>query len=236
MTDPINYRIQAVPTTYKHIEFDSRLEARWAAFFDECGWKWVYHPVDLGGWFPDFALTGFMADGQDMLVEVKPLSEFDSGVWRQMVAATTGDMPLWLTNGGPVDCDGPGVSVGWRTVYVDWAEEWGSDVAVWAECQTCLRPTLTVAWGDWGCARCGNVYRSAAGTVREKCRNCAKKHLAGECSCGPHVVAGGRVVEWDCCSSDHRVRGAAADAQRRWAAALNATKYRPKRPRPRGRG
>ena len=63
------YYIKAIPTTYNHVQFRSRLEARWAAFFDLCGWEWDYEPFDLDGWAPDFMLKGkTMA-----LVEVKPI-------------------------------------------------------------------------------------------------------------------------------------------------------------------
>jgi hypothetical protein len=46
----------AIPTKYAACQFRSRLEAKWAAFFDLCGWKWQYEPVDLNGYIPDFVL------------------------------------------------------------------------------------------------------------------------------------------------------------------------------------
>jgi hypothetical protein len=61
--------ITAIPTTYKGIEFRSRLEAKWAFVFDEIGWPWEYEPIDLNGYIPDFILTFAHAP---MLVEVKP--------------------------------------------------------------------------------------------------------------------------------------------------------------------
>lgn len=60
----------AIPTTYNDVQFRSRLEARWAAFFDLCGWQWEYEPFDLNGWIPDFMLRGAKTN---TLVEVKPL-------------------------------------------------------------------------------------------------------------------------------------------------------------------
>ena len=63
------YAIKAIPTTYAGVNFRSRLEARWAAFFDLCGWKWDYEPFDLDGWAPDFLLKGKIK----ALVEVKPV-------------------------------------------------------------------------------------------------------------------------------------------------------------------
>lgn len=61
----------AIPTFYKGVRFRSRLEARWAAFFDIAGWPWEYEPVDLDGWIPDFILTG--RKGNKILVEIKPI-------------------------------------------------------------------------------------------------------------------------------------------------------------------
>lgn len=60
-----------IPTKYGFINFRSRLEARWAAFFDILGWSWTYEPFDLPGWIPDFVIVG--AHGS-VLVEVKPCS------------------------------------------------------------------------------------------------------------------------------------------------------------------
>jgi hypothetical protein len=63
--------IAAIPTKYKHVQFRSRLEARWAAFFDLAGWEWHYEPIDLNGWIPDFVLMG--KNGNKIFVEVKPI-------------------------------------------------------------------------------------------------------------------------------------------------------------------
>lgn len=65
----MTYTIKAIPTTYAGVNFRSRLEARWAAFFDLCEWKWDYEPFDLDGWAPDFLLKGKIK----ALVEVKPI-------------------------------------------------------------------------------------------------------------------------------------------------------------------
>ena len=59
------------PTIYRGTQFRSRLEARWAAFFDLVGWRWRYEPFDLEGWTPDFLLSRACTD--DVLIEVKPL-------------------------------------------------------------------------------------------------------------------------------------------------------------------
>jgi hypothetical protein len=62
--------MKAIPTIYNGVQFRSRLEAKWAAFFDLLGWPWQYEPFDLDGWIPDFLL------GADILIEVKPVVEY----------------------------------------------------------------------------------------------------------------------------------------------------------------
>lgn len=58
--------MNAIPTKYDGVQFRSRLEARWAAFFDIVDWKWDYEPIDLAGYIPDF-ISG------TTLIEVKPI-------------------------------------------------------------------------------------------------------------------------------------------------------------------
>ena len=56
----------AIPTWHAGVKFRSRLEARYAAWFDACGVDWLYEPFDLDGYIPDFII------GKTALVEVKP--------------------------------------------------------------------------------------------------------------------------------------------------------------------
>lgn len=70
-------KIKAIQTEYKGYLFRSRLEARWAVFFDFCGVEYEYEPegYDLGNgltYLPDFLLHGGdeRACG-DLYVEVK---------------------------------------------------------------------------------------------------------------------------------------------------------------------
>ena len=74
--------LKAIETEYKGYRFRSRLEARWAVFFDACGVKWEYEPegYDLGDgtyYLPDFLLHGVTvnhatyAENCDIYVEVK---------------------------------------------------------------------------------------------------------------------------------------------------------------------
>ena len=61
--------MSAIPTFYDRIEYRSRLEARWAAFFDQLGWQYIYEPFDADHYIPDFIIHG---DGP-LLVEIKPV-------------------------------------------------------------------------------------------------------------------------------------------------------------------
>lgn len=60
--------MKAIETTYANCRFRSRLEAKWAAFFDALNWTWTYEPFDADGYIPDFLIDG----DAPLLVEVKP--------------------------------------------------------------------------------------------------------------------------------------------------------------------
>jgi hypothetical protein len=64
--------ICAIPTKGpRGIQFRSRLEARWAQFFERLGLKWEYEPIDLKGYIPDF-LIQLPNSNKTVLIEVKP--------------------------------------------------------------------------------------------------------------------------------------------------------------------
>lgn len=74
----INYRmetgkIKARPTSYRGIEFRSRLEVRYAWYLDDIGERWRYEPRVYGpkgrGYLPDFEILGRR---QPTFIEVKP--------------------------------------------------------------------------------------------------------------------------------------------------------------------
>jgi len=69
--------IGGIPTTYRGVNFRSRLESRWACFFDRIGIRWEYEPFDLNNWVPDFVLIGTSAH---VLVEIKPVSSLEDPI------------------------------------------------------------------------------------------------------------------------------------------------------------
>lgn len=149
----VDYSIAAIPTVYRGRQYRSRLEARWAAFFDELGWRHEYEPFDLGSWSPDFLLPDW-----NVLVEIKPLTEFDAAVWSKLVNAsfkcgvlrkTSDNMPrgILLTRAAPktsvvescAENDWP-IDIGWYgSVY----NEFYSDVAWLAWISDTSKPVFT---------------------------------------------------------------------------------------------
>ena len=109
---------EGIITFYKGRRYRSRLEARWASFFDLAGWRYEYEPYDLPGWIPDFLLLGC----QKTLVEVKPYTtfgEFDlKKIIQAMDAYPESPREVLLVGASLFDsfADGPwpdGIVVGW---------------------------------------------------------------------------------------------------------------------------
>lgn len=77
--------MQAIDTFYKGYRFRSRLEARWAVYFDQVGVVLEYEPAgfNLGGkcYLPDFYLPEF-----NTYIEVKPTVGDKDKVFSDMVA------------------------------------------------------------------------------------------------------------------------------------------------------
>ncbi|WP_186156798.1 hypothetical protein [Burkholderia gladioli] len=69
--------MKAIETQYKGYRFRSRLEARWAVFFDALGIRWEYEPegFELGfgeRYLPDFKVQAPLSRFGEVWVEVKP--------------------------------------------------------------------------------------------------------------------------------------------------------------------
>ncbi len=93
---------KAVETVYKGYRFRSRLEARWAIFFDSLGIKWEYEPEGIvlnNGkcYLPDFYLINFNCyfevkrcglkdtkEGQEAINKIKDGMEHD--IWAGIIA------------------------------------------------------------------------------------------------------------------------------------------------------
>jgi hypothetical protein len=152
---------RGIPTRYSDTQFRSRLEARWASFFDFVGWDWVYEPFDADGYIPDFLINGT----RPFLVEVGPVATLNEYRAKGEKARTS--FPAAPALGGP-----PGDQVSldhfeWHTLVVglnaalrpdgyrafvagEWAlaatadATWGTS-AFWAECAIC--DSVSVVFG-----------------------------------------------------------------------------------------
>jgi len=86
------------PTTYKGTQFRSRLEARWAVFFDCLAIDWIYEPMTFTiqptkwEYTPDFEIT--CKKGKPILVEVKPAQA--TGQTLEILAAVS-DIKKYMT-------------------------------------------------------------------------------------------------------------------------------------------
>ena len=162
----LEYQSKAIPTEYKGTLFDSRLEARWAAFLDRLEVDWSYHPLDLDGWFPDFLLTfpaveysngngerAFTAK-REFMVEVKPITEFHAPTAERMRAAHQEAMILLGTRPAPNEEDDL-LRIGW---WVDdspnHAGEIEGDEVIMGTCSTCDQISPCSAVHSYHCRRC----------------------------------------------------------------------------------
>ncbi len=144
------------PTTYAGSRFRSRLEARWAAFFDLVDWRWTYEPFDTLGYVPDFLIHG----PASFLVEVGPcefLSEFSekaekprAAFGRERSVLVLGIDPLILDDtfdtmpyAGYLTNDGPD---GWEQTAP----------ARWAICRDCGRLGVWHEIGWYRLMSCGH--------------------------------------------------------------------------------
>jgi hypothetical protein len=175
----------AIPTTYKGVRFRSRLEAKWAAFFDAVDWPWEYEPIDLGGYIPDFVLPFTPAP---ILVEVKPLiftatgpdpdawipirNRVDACPWRDEALIVGANIFAYDPIGNSMQ--GAGGAIGWLREYCGDDERWGAwqrstcwAAAVPFECSTCNgigQPGIGLRheYNSYACRRCGVNDHTAA--------------------------------------------------------------------------
>lgn len=113
--------IKAIETVYRGYRFRSRLEARWAVFFDALRLKWDYEPEgfvlpDGTRYLPDFRLT---TKQRQTWVEVKPTTPTPAevGKLRGLVSPLRSDDYALFLCGVPGDAD--------MTVLTVYAEAFG---------------------------------------------------------------------------------------------------------------
>lgn len=143
MAEPI-YEIAAKPTIYKGIIFRSRLEARWAAFFDQLGWHWNYEPFDLHGWSPDFVL-GY----KQLLVEVKPFDFLALEETREKMRRAAPRANLLLISDSPFKRSCEGYNYEYQTL-IGWVSSPHINQGIWGDGllgEQHIVPPGRVEWG-----------------------------------------------------------------------------------------
>lgn len=149
--------MNAIPTTYAGVRFRSRLEARWAVFFDSLGidWRYEHEGHAAGRWYLcDFYLPEF-----DVWIEIKPCPPTEDEIAKcvALAAAVPGKVRLLY-----------GVIGWWRSrAWHDPA--WGGGIGFWREhdgtqwiAQPDAEPPLYCPCLCPECGRFGVEYRGAA--------------------------------------------------------------------------
>jgi hypothetical protein len=130
---------RGIRTLFRGVQFRSRHEACFAAFFDELKWKWSYEPVDLAGYIPDFDL---LFKRTPLLVEIKPLDEdIEAAKAKLLRSGWEGDAAILVSG---------------ETKFVGELFEavLGWDRAVLTFCLACQTPTIVSEGGRWACRNC----------------------------------------------------------------------------------
>lgn len=96
--------IKAIETRYAGCRFRSRLEARWAVFFDTLGVEWEHEPegfeTSAGRYLPDFRLPSL---GENTWFEVKGPSTSDADKRRMEAFAAEALAKLFIAEGSLPD-------------------------------------------------------------------------------------------------------------------------------------
>lgn len=160
--------VKSIPTTYRDVEYRSRLEAKWAAFFDQLGWQHTYEPFDGDGYLPDFLIHG----DRPMLVEVKPaVSDADyraaihkvtaglTGHWSRDVLLLGADPLPMLASAPFVDYLSAGLlgeNLHDDALADGMQPDWYWDVGKWCICRECHQINVFHSVQQWIGRPCGH--------------------------------------------------------------------------------
>jgi hypothetical protein len=204
----LTYNIPAIETKYRGMLFRSRLEARWAAFFDRAGWHWEYEPFDLHGWVPDFAIRAPTAR-TPILVEVKPILEMHGPTIKRVeraISASGLDYEALLLGSGIVtDNLQVHAYLGWLGEHA--VNDNGVSVGVLNFAPALLVNHRQLLRREENIRRCGSM-------------NLDFYHTEGSWRCRMSGFYDGNAVESHLLPYDH--------ALEEWSRAHEATKYRPR--------
>lgn len=147
--------LTAIPTLYARVRFRSRLEARWAVFYDTLGVPWQYEPNvhDLGG--GTFYLPDFWLPNQQCFVEIKPAAPDDEAQRKASGLAALTRRPVFLFFDTAFDVP-YGDLADTESAYAYFADRGFDWYYQWCECPTCRKVGIEYA------GRAGRICRHDA--------------------------------------------------------------------------
>lgn len=150
--------MKAIPTTYRGVQFRSRLEARWAEFFDLIGVVWQYEPegYEAGGvrYLPDFWLAHIRHRGGPggLFFEVKAgAPTVQERAKAQMLADGSG-RPVILVQDSPKDGD-----TEYLIDIVGGPNGWEDEGLQFARCDNCGQSDIGFYASDEPACPCGKA-------------------------------------------------------------------------------
>jgi hypothetical protein len=163
--------IPAIETKYKGYNFRSRLEARWAVFFDalEIPWQYELEGYDLGvhgKYLPDFFLpTVYLRSmkSKGVWLEIKPIFPEDEVEKFQELGNVTG-IPVAIAVGMPM-IGGCGVDPSESQLYQ--ISPWWDNCMQWMCCPACCAVKIEYAESNYEfCPECACPTRDGDWRVR----------------------------------------------------------------------
>jgi hypothetical protein len=165
--------IKAIQTRYKGFNFRSRLEARWAVFFDNLGAKWEYEKdtYDLGKefggyylpdfWLPFVSMRGDKNDG--VFVEIKGPSPTEIELRKCSMLSSITKKPVVLFVGVPIQQTKDNIKMDINSGYQfdpqpDYYEGFYYDTNMsFFQCERCGHIKIEYWEGNYEiCPRCNN--------------------------------------------------------------------------------
>ncbi len=157
-----------IATDYAGTRFRSRVEARWAAFFDQIRWPWAYEALDLSGYVPDFVIL--FPGRAHLLVEVKASLDYRELEPHARKICLSGWRSDFLVVGARLFDDQEPIGLG---LYGMWDRESGdgwhpADRAEALDCGICGRVSFRHASAGWECFACGSRLPHAARSLASR--------------------------------------------------------------------
>jgi len=154
--------IEAIPTVYRGIKFRSRIEARWAAFFDAIRIRWEYEPQGYAingiNYLPDFWLPDVHSRGipGGLFFEVKGIAPTPDEQRKASSLALACDRTVIVAASGPKEPEFEQLNEfvnGSRGV-------WDDDGLMFARCEACASVNIDHYARSCSPCPCGGSFSS----------------------------------------------------------------------------